>query len=357
MTSEPKKPPRQEQLPPTQEILEVAPGVLRVQLEISLPGLGHVNCYVIPDGEGVAVIDPGLPGPKPWADLQAGLARAGVPVSRVHTVLVTHNHPDHFGSSGKLAEESGAKLVAHSAFRTFWNQSDADPCDQLFDVDPDDMPDGNPFLAPTPWGAPHDHDRTHQESREKMMQAMADTFVHPTPDVRVRDGDVLHLGGRDWFAVHTPGHTLDHLCLWDPTNGTFLAGDHVLPTITPHISGLGAGRDPLRSYVDSLDKVAAIPGVTTVLPAHGQPFADLPARVESIKVHHVERMEVLRQASLAIGPSSVVELSHHLFRQQVWGTMAESETYAHLEHLRLSGAAARREESGMMIYEVFPISA
>ena len=32
-----------------------------------------------------------------------------------------------------------------------------------------------------------------------------------------------------------------------------------------------------------------------------------------------------------------------LFRQKVWGPMAESETYAHLEHLRLSGDAARRE--------------
>ena len=40
------------------------------------------------------------------------------------------------------------------------------------------------------------------------------------------------------------------------------------------------------------------------------------------------------------------ELSHHLFRKERWGGMAESETYAHLEHLRLSGQAESPHENG-----------
>ena len=34
------------------------------------------------------------------------------------------------------------------------------------------------------------------------------------------------LAGREWQAVHTPGHTLDHLCLWDAEHGVLLSGDH-----------------------------------------------------------------------------------------------------------------------------------
>src|SRR3954452_16908128 len=120
----------------------------------------------------------------------------------------------------------------------------------------------------------------------------------------------MHLAGREWTALHTPGHTIDHLCLYDPTQGVFLAGDHVLPTITPHVSGLGAGRDPLKRFVDSLDKVGALPDVKTVLPAHGLPFEDLAERVDKIKLHHVERMEALREASVALGPATVTDLSH-----------------------------------------------
>jgi glyoxylase-like metal-dependent hydrolase (beta-lactamase superfamily II) len=45
-------------------VVEVAPGILRAQLPIALPGLGHVNCYLLQDSRGVAVVDPGLPGPQ-----------------------------------------------------------------------------------------------------------------------------------------------------------------------------------------------------------------------------------------------------------------------------------------------------
>ncbi|MCX6527851.1 MAG: MBL fold metallo-hydrolase, partial [Actinobacteria bacterium] len=30
---------------------------------------------------------------------------------------------------------------------------------------------------------------------------------------------------REWVALHTPGHTEDHLCLFDPEGGVLLSGD------------------------------------------------------------------------------------------------------------------------------------
>jgi glyoxylase-like metal-dependent hydrolase (beta-lactamase superfamily II) len=130
-----------------------------------------------------------------------------------------------------------------------------------------------------------------------------------------------------------------------------LSGDHVLPTITPHISGLIEG-DPLRAYLDSLDRVAAFEGVTVVLPAHGHPFTDLPGRVDDIKEHHAERLEALRAASHDQGWATVNDLMRALFKPRSWSHMAESETYAHLEHLRLLGEADRREEAGLAHYLV-----
>ena len=56
MTERPRK---QEQEEATTEITEVVPGVLRTMLPVNLPGLGHVNCYVLEDERGVAVVDPG----------------------------------------------------------------------------------------------------------------------------------------------------------------------------------------------------------------------------------------------------------------------------------------------------------
>jgi glyoxylase-like metal-dependent hydrolase (beta-lactamase superfamily II) len=333
----------------------MAPGVLRLQLPIQMPGLGHVNCYAIPDGDGVAIVDPGLPGPASWKVLQQRLDAAGVKVNNIHTVLITHAHPDHFGNAGRLANEADAELITHSAFRTWWSQTPNDPCDEVYDVDPEDLEQENPFDGGrTPWGG--ENMRHNMPIRRRimyrLMRSRMGSSYTPTPTRRVRNGETLKLGGREWTAVHTPGHTLDHLCLYDPTEGTLLSGDHVLPTITPHISGQGSGRDPLKAFVDSLEKVAQLPYITKVLPAHGHPFTDLRGRVDSIKEHHVERMEQLRQASIALGPATVADLSHELFRPAVWGPMAESETYAHLEHLRLAGQAERHDRDGVMIYKV-----
>ena len=88
------------------------------------------------------------------------------------------------------------------------------------------------------------------------------------------------------------------------------------------------------------------------LPAHGHPFDDVPGRVDAIKRHHEERMEFLRTASIAIGPATVEDLCHEVFPRKHWGLMAESETFAHLEHLALAGRAERWWEHGKLYYRV-----
>ena len=104
---------RQEQEPATAEITEVAPNVLRTQLPVFLPGLGHVNCYLLQDDRGVAVVDPGLPGPQSWRALVDRLKRAGYKPKDVHTVVVTHSHPDHFGGAGRFRDSYGAEVLTH----------------------------------------------------------------------------------------------------------------------------------------------------------------------------------------------------------------------------------------------------
>src|SRR5262249_26070523 len=99
-----------------------------------------------------------------------------------------------------------------------------------------------------------------------------------------------------------------------------------------------------------------LPGVRLGLPAHGHPFDDVPGRVEAIKRHHHERMELLGAASAALGPASVQELSHELFPRNDWGVMAGGRTVAHLEHRVVEGRAERHREDGKLIYTVAPAS-
>lgn len=336
------RPIKQEQEPASTEVTEVAPGVLRMQLPVQMPGLGHVNTYALLDDRGAALMDPGLPGQASWEALQSRLADAGLTAADVHTVVVTHSHIDHFGLAPRLVRECGAvEVVTHEAFAAGWRRADGEDL-VLLDVDDEDVPTGNPFEGTTPWGA----------MWERPPAAVAERFERPVPTRYVRDGEPVRLAGREMLVVYSPGHTLDHICLHDAEEGVLFSGDHVLPTITPHISGLGSGRDPLDLFDEALARVGGMDGVELVLPAHGHPFTDLRGRTDAIRAHHRERLLRLRSLSQDIGPATVDELSHHLFRPAHWGRMAESETYAHLEHLRLAGLAERRGEGSTLVYEL-----
>jgi hypothetical protein len=99
--------------------------------------------------------------------------------------------------------------------------------------------------------------------------------------------------------------------------------------------------------------MAGLEGVTVALPAHGHPFDDLAKRVKEIEEHHDGRLDRLRAVSAELcRPAPVQELMQHLFSQRAWGSMAESETYAHLEHLRLGGNAVSEWRDGLLCYQV-----
>ncbi|MDX2380653.1 MAG: MBL fold metallo-hydrolase [Acidimicrobiia bacterium] len=350
------RPRKQEQEDASEEISEVAPGVLRAQLPISLPGLGHVNCYLIEDERGIAVVDPGLPGDDNWANLEDRLTRAGYAVSDIHTVVITHSHPDHFGAAHRLRVETDADILTHESFRSMWDTKELDDHEDsaeletnTFDAQLEAME--RHFSAPTPWGGTRERPSPDFVKRARAAARQGrNEFAIPNPSISVSDGETVSLARREWVAMHTPGHTYDHLCLFDAENGVMLTGDHVLPSITPHISGMTPEADPLALFFDSLNRMIDMTDVTMALPAHGHPFTDLGGRAQRTIDHHEERLNIIREAVHNLPNGTVPEFMKVLFKERSWGDMAESETYAHLEHLRELDELVRTDPDGYAHY-------
>ena len=96
--------------------------------------------------------------------------------------------------------------------------------------------------------------------------------------------------------LHTPGHTDDHLCLFDPTEGVMLSGDHVLPTITPHIGGFVRDADPLQRLLRLARQGRRPLGRRRHRPAGPRPPVrrPRPAGPRRSSEHHVDRLELVR---------------------------------------------------------------
>jgi len=382
------KPKRQEQEEASTEVTEVAKDILRMQLPIHLPGLGHVNMYAMMDDDGAAVIDPGLPGESTWEAILQRLKQADLKPKDVHTVIITHSHPDHFGGAVRMHKEFGSRIVAHRAFHFGGPSGDlkkhtgpgahqhvhgdddhhaeasvTDLVAHMEVLERDRRRMQNPLIriwtalrrinTPAPWKGPADRAALKDSMRWMRMATIGRSKFLPPITHHVEHGDVLKLAKREWFVQHTPGHTADHICLHDPETGAFLSGDHVLPSITPHIGGVSYLADPLKSFFYSLDRVGEIRDVELALPAHGHPFADLAGRAQAIKEHHYERLDEIRDIGNDLGRADVNAFMKRLFKERSWGDMAERETYAHLEHMRLEGRAeAHRDDKGRLVYDL-----
>lgn len=117
------------------------------------------------------------------------------------------------------------------------------------------------------------------------------------PDLRIGDGGVVRVGGLEIAAVHTPGHTPDHLCF--RLGDRLFTGDHIMGGSTVII-------EDAAEYLDSLYKVRDL-DVRRIEPGHGPAMDDAAAVVEEYIDHRLMRERQLLEA-MRSGASTVGDL-------------------------------------------------
>jgi glyoxylase-like metal-dependent hydrolase (beta-lactamase superfamily II) len=181
------------------------------------------------------------------------------------------------------------------------------------------------------------------------------SVVSPVPVgfVRIRDGETLAIGGREWRVVVGSGHCPEHACLVDEERGLMIAGDQVLPRITSNVS-LSLSEplaDPLGDWLASIEKLRALPDGLLVLPSHGEPFTGLHARLDALERGHRDLLDKLHRHLAE--PRRAVDCFGTLFARKVDDNMlglATGEAMAHLRHLEVEGRAVRAVEGGVHWY-------
>jgi len=93
-------------------------------------------------------------------------------------------------------------------------------------------------------------------------------------------------------VIHTPGHSIDHIVLYDMESKLLFTGDHLLADITPnpdiYLPWMSEKLSGLPDYLESLARLQELQ-VMRALPGHGECFNDIKGRIEAIILHHEER--------------------------------------------------------------------
>lgn len=250
--------------------------------------------YIVGTGT-VAIIDPG---PDDAEHIAALLdAVAGETVSHI---VITHTHRDHSPAAPAVKAATGAIVVG---------------CARLV------LDDSGPR-------ADAGFDRTYD------------------PDVVLADGDSVTGPGWTLTALHTPGHTSNHLCFALAEERALFSGDHVMgwstTVVSPPDGDMAAYMASLRLLLDRDD--------TVYYPTHGAPVTEPQRLVRGLITHRKQRENQIVKA-LGDGPKSVLDMVATMYASvdpRLHPSAGLSVT-AHLIDLRARGIVANEGDAWALI--------
>lgn len=224
--------------------------------------------YIIGRDE-VVVVDPGPNLPSHRTALERALDGRCV-----RGIVITHCHSDHVPLSYWLAESTGAQTYGFGPHPRPVETDAFDDDDEDENEKPNDTGDG--------------------EEREH-------TDFDFTPDVAVRDGQrFLTVDGWSLTAVHTPGHTSNHLCVHLDVENALFTGDHIMgwstTVVSPPDGNMADYMASVRKLIERSDAV--------LFPTHGNPVRDPAPFLAAYLAHRIERENQIVEL-LQRGPSTI----------------------------------------------------
>jgi len=310
----------EDQVPEPGELTEIADGVFWIRMPV-WGRLHHINVWLLRDHAGWTIIDTGVFNEEVQQHWQTIFDKHldGLPVTRV---IATHLHNDHTGNAGWITRKWDCPL--------WMSRSDFYMCKVMAADGPTDVPDeAIKFYRRAGFS-----EEKLDQYRQRFGQFGANMDPLPAGYHRIIDNQYIDIDGREWRAIIGHGHAPEHVCLYCPELKIIIAGDQILPKITPNVSVQPSEplANPLREWITSCSRFREIlPPTLLVLPAHGSLFEGLHERLTALIDWHEVALEKLYV--LCETPKRAVDVFPALFKSEITDRSffpATGEAIAHL---------------------------
>jgi glyoxylase-like metal-dependent hydrolase (beta-lactamase superfamily II) len=292
--------------------------------------LYHVICWLLDNGPGWTLVDCGMNTDEIfeiWDRLWRGLLRS----RPLQNLTLTHAHIDHAGFAGYLVKESKCAvrltLAEWLSGWLMWHEREEGI--------------GEQFVSFMKCNGASDEDAAAIVGAQRKQNYLG--LRPPREFTRIRDGDTIAMGQREWRVITTGGHSPEHASFYCEKDRILIAGDQILSHITPSVIVPMAQPEanPMKDYLDSLDRFESLPPDTLVLPSHGVPFRALHTRLAQLREHHQAQLDDV--ASIVTGKTSAFAIAQDVFPRVLYANprQAFGESLAHLNMLASMGRLTR----------------
>ena len=284
------------------DMKEVYPGIFcikqRGRLGIIKPS---VNIYIITGKDGL-VIDSGYGTrvdikkfEKSYEEIN-GICRERGFENKINRILLSHAHVDHFSGLKGLRDRFGFKVIVtedmHHIIKNSRNYRDS------YKLPSPDENKAVQSILPSL----SSYDPLNSENKKSVLNRFLKkiksiyseiesilyscfcsiywgiTFIEH-PDIIIDPESEIEINDEIWSIFCSPGHSSEHITLYNRDRGILFSGDNVLKSINVWF---GPPKSDIDQYEDSLKKMIELPNLQIILPAHGNPIENPYERLKEI---------------------------------------------------------------------------